>query len=125
MQKFKGVGGALASGGMEAAKQQFKDNKIDAKSTAKAAAVGAAAGGIGKMLSIGLGNIAGMFDVVKVHSTTTHNSSEYGTGQTKTELTQRKGLGSFTGKQSDYITTDTKDTGSWGYQGQNSRLPKR
>ena len=61
MQKFKGVGGALVDGGMEAAKQQFKDNKIDAGATAKAAAVGAAAGGIGKILSIGLGNIAGLF----------------------------------------------------------------
>lgn len=61
MQKFKGVGGALASGGIEAAKQQFKDNKIDAGTTAKHAAVGGVTAGIGKVLAIGLGNIAGMF----------------------------------------------------------------
>lgn len=124
MQKFKGVGGALASGGMEAAKQQFKDNKIDVGAVEKAAAMGAAAGGIGKILSIGLGNIAGMFDVVKFDRKITHSDPNYGVGETNTQITQRKGLGSFTGKQSDYITTDRKDTGSWGYQGQHSQMPK-
>ena len=57
-QKLKGVGGALVDGGIDAAKQQFKDNKVDVGTTAKYAAIGAATGGLGKLLSIGLGNIA-------------------------------------------------------------------
>ena len=124
MQKFKGVGGALASGGMEAAKQQFKDNKIDVGTTAKHAAIGGVTAGIGKILSIGLGNIAGMFDTVTSRSKITNYDNQYGVGETHTETTKRKGLGSFTGKESDYITTGKKDTGSWGYQGEHTKIPK-
>ena len=121
-QKMKGVGGALMDGGVDAAKQQFKDNKIDVGTTAKHAAIGGVTAGIGKVLAIGLGNIAGMFDTVTVKVNSVHDSNQYGYGEKHKEITQRKGLGAFTGNRSDYITTGTKDTGSFGYQGEH--MPK-
>ncbi len=112
--------GALVAGGGNVVGQLLKGKgvkEIDWKSVGKTAAVGGAAGGIGSVLATGLGNIAGMFDTVTMRSDSSQYSSEQGYGETHKETTYKKGLASFTGKNSDMIQTAQKDTGSFGWDG--------
>ena len=111
--------GALLSGGTNVIRQIMSDKgggQIDWKEAGKSAAVGAALGGIGSVLSTGLANIAGMFDPVMSVSKTNQYSSEEGYGTTTTTKTGIKGISSFTGKEGDKFYTNTEVQGQ-GYQG--------